>query len=276
MTPAPDAAGAAGGDDAGTRARGGDDAGMRAGGGAPCAAPGATQGRLEIVVLPDAEAVAVRAAEELARAARAGEEIALSGGSGPRRAFELAAALEPDWSRAGVWWGDDRAVPPTDERSNYRLAEEALLGRLARPPRALHRIRGELGAAAAALELDAALAGVALGLALQGLGPDGHTASLFPGHAAVRERSRRAVAAEPGLEPWVERVTMTVPVLRAAARVVYLATGEAKAEAAARAFGGPPDPAVPASLVRSAGGLTLVLLDAAAATLLHGRSSSYI
>jgi 6-phosphogluconolactonase len=223
---------------------------------------------VELVILPDAEAVAARAAEELVLAARAGLDIALSGGSTPRRAYELGAATEPDWSRARIWWSDERAVPPDDPRSNYRLARESLLARLAQQPAAVHRVRGELGAEAAATELDAALEGVTLGLALLGLGGDGHTASLFPGKASVGEGARRAVAAEPGLEPWVERVTLTVPSLCAATRVVFLVTGERKAEAAARAFAGPPDPATPASLVRSATGTTLVLLDRAAGALL--------
>lgn len=232
-------------------------------------------------MVPDAEAAAAHAARELAAAARAGLEIALCGGSTPRRAYELAAALEPDWSGAGVWFGDERAVPPADPRSNYRLAREALLDRLERPPREVHRIRGELGAAAAAAELDAALAGVELGLVLLGLGGDGHTASLFPGKASVAERGRRAVAAEPGLEPWVERVTLTVPALCAARRVVFLVTGAGKAEAAALAFGrddgdaveraddaAAPGRQVPAALVRSAAGATVAVLDAAAAALL--------
>src|SRR5207248_7658250 len=112
---------------------------------------------------------------------------------------------------------------------------------------------------------DEELQGVELGLALMGLGPDGHTASLFPGSPAVEERERLAVTAEAGLEPFVPRVTMTVPALTAAANVVYLVTGAGKAEAAARAFGGEPDPATPASLVRSRNGETVAILDRAAA-----------
>ncbi len=231
--------------------------------------PGGTACVVEVAIAPDAEAAAALAADELVRAARAGLHIALSGGTTPRRAYELAAAAEPDWSRATLWWSDERAVPPDDPRSNYRLAEEALLSRLAQPPAAVHRIRGELGAAAAATELAAALRGVELGLVLLGLGGDGHTASLFPGKASVAERDRLAVAAEPGLEPWVERVTLTVPAHCAARRVVFLVVGAGKAEAALRAFGGPPDPATPASLVRSTTGVTRAILDDAAARLLH-------
>lgn len=220
---------------------------------------------LELIVVADAEAAATRAADELVRAARAGLDIALCGGTTPRRAYELAAAAEPDWSRATLWWGDERAVPPDDPRSNFRLAEEALLSHLRHQPAAVHRIRGELGAAPAAAELDAALRGVELGLVLLGLGADGHTASLFPGKASVGERERLAVAAEPGLAPWVERVTLTVPAYGAAVRVVFLAVGADKADAALRAFGGTADPATPASLVRSCCGATLAILDEAAA-----------
>ena len=202
------------------------------------------------------------AAELLVAAARAGEHIALSGGGAPGHALELAAGLEPDWSPARVWWGDERCVPPDDERSNYLLAKRTLLDRIEREPAEIHRIRGELGGEAAAAEYDRELEGVRLGLALQGIGPDGHTASLFPNSHVLEERERRAMATP---HDDVERVTMTLPVLSGAAQVVYLVLGEAKAEAVKRAFAGPPDPAVPASLLRSEHGETIVLLDRAAA-----------
>ncbi|MGH3104822.1 MAG: 6-phosphogluconolactonase, partial [Gaiellaceae bacterium] len=204
------------------------------------------------------------AAEELVRAAGAGGQIALAGGSTPRRAYELAAALERDWSRAALWLGDDRCVDAADPRSNYRLARESLVDRLERPPQ-LHRIPTERGPEAAADAYDAELAGVTLDLALMGLGPDGHTASLFPNAPALEERGRRAVAAEPGMEPWVARVTMTVPVFNAARLVLFLVSGEDKADAVARAFGGPADAAMPASLIRSEAGRTVAVLDLAAA-----------
>ena len=160
-------------------------------------------------------------------------------------------------------------MPPDDERSNYLLAKRTLLDRLDAQPAEVHRIRGELGGEAAAAEYDAALEGVRLGLALQGIGPDGHTASLFPRAPALDERERRAVAA-PHEE--VERVTMTLPVLAGAAQVVYLVLGEAKAEAVKLAFAGDPDPAIPASLLRSEHGETIVLLDRAAAARLDNGS----
>jgi 6-phosphogluconolactonase len=220
---------------------------------------------VEIVVGDDP---ARAAAAELAAAARRGGHLVLAGGSTPRRAYELVAELERDWSRAHVWWGDDRCVPPDDERSNYRLAREALLDRIDRQP-TVHRIETERGPEPAADAYDRELAGVALDLALMGLGPDGHTASLFPNAPALDERTRRAVAAEPGLEPWVPRVTMTIPAFEEAALVLFLVVGEDKAEAVRRAFAAPPDPATPASLVRSRGGRTVALLDPAAAARLR-------
>jgi 6-phosphogluconolactonase len=217
---------------------------------------------VELVVTDD---WAAEAAERVASAARSAAQIVLSGGSTPRRAYELAAERAPDWRRASVWWGDERCVPPDDERSNYRLAREALLDRLQQPPAAVHRIRGELDPEEAAGLYDAELDGVELDLVLLGLGSDGHTASLFPNAATLEESERRAVAADAGLEPFVPRVTMTVPVLCSAALVVFLAAGEDKAEAAARAFAEPPNRATPASLVRSRSGRTLAILDRPAA-----------
>jgi len=216
----------------------------------------------DIRVFDTAAKTQMAAAELLVAAARAGEHLALSGGGAPGHAFELAAELEPDWSAAELWWGDERCVPPDDERSNYLLAKLTLLDRLARQPAEVHRIRGELGGEAAAAEYDRELEGIRLGLALQGIGPDGHTASLFPGSPALDERERRAVAAP---HEDVERVTMTLPVLSDAAQVVYLVLGADKAEAVKRAFAEGPDPAIPASLLRSERGETVVLLDRAAA-----------
>jgi 6-phosphogluconolactonase len=220
---------------------------------------------LELRVVDDAEAAAREAARLLVGAARAGGEIALSGGSTPRRAFGFAAELEPDWWLARIWWSDERCVPPDDERSNYRLARESLLDRLAAQPAEVHRIRGELAADEAARLYDEELAGRTIDLNLLGLGPDGHTASLFPDMPSLDERERRAVATPPGLEPFVDRVTMTIPMLAASRTILFLVTGAEKAEAAARAFAGPPDRGTPASLVRSAAGSTIALLDRAAA-----------
>jgi 6-phosphogluconolactonase len=147
--------------------------------------------------------------------------------------------------------------------------KRTLLSRIERQPAEVHRIRGELSGKTAAADYDRALEGVTLGLALQGIGPDGHTASLFPNSPALDERERRAVAV-PHEE--VERVTMTLPVLSGADRVVFLVVGEGKAQAVARAFSGPPDPATPASLLRSERGQTIALLDRSAAARLDNSS----
>ncbi len=204
----------------------------------------------------------------LAEQARRGGSIVLTGGSGPGAAYERAAELEPDWGRVTLWWGDDRCVPPEDELSNYRLAKETLLDHLAVQPHEVHRIRGELDPAEAAAELDRALEGVELDFLLLGLGPDGHVASLFPGSPQLAVDDRRAVSGPPGLEPFVERVTMTMPVLWAAKRIVFLVLGASKRHAVARAFGGEISDAVPASLVLQAPIAVEVFLDAAAASTL--------
>lgn len=225
---------------------------------------------VELVVADDPEQVASIVADELDEAARAGRAIALTGGESPGRAYQLAAEREPDWSKASLWWGDERCVPPDDDRSNYKLACENLLDRLEAQPKEVRRIRGELGAEAAAEEYDALLRDVRLGLVLLGLGPDGHAASLFPNAPTLEERERRAVSAEPGLEPFVDRVTLTVPVLSSTPEVLFIVTGAEKAGAAERAFACPPDPSTPASLIRSTTGTTRVVADRAAASgLLH-------
>jgi 6-phosphogluconolactonase len=156
-------------------------------------------------------------------------------------------------------------VPPGDERSNYRLVRESLLDALSRLPAAVHRIRGELGADEAAARYEEEVRDVRLDLVLLGVGPDGHTASLFPRSPALGETERAAVAAEPGLEPFVPRVTLTPWKLAEAALVVFLVTGEDKADAVARAFVGAPDEGTPASLVRSEAGGTVAVLDRGAA-----------
>jgi 6-phosphogluconolactonase len=196
----------------------------------------------------------------LAEAAEAGGRLALSGGNTAGAAYR--AATDADWSRAEIWFGDDRAVPPDDERSNYRLVRETLLARVT--PAAVHRIEGELGAEEAAARYDELVDDLEFAFALNGIGSDGHTASLFPSAPGLHERERHVIAAEPGLEPWVQRVTMTPPVFAAMDVVVYLITGESKADAVARAFAEEPSEDTPASLVR--GRRTVAVLDAAAAS----------
>ena len=224
---------------------------------------------VDVVVAEDEEAAAQSVAELLAEAAGNGAEIVLTGGSTPVPAYERAAVLEPDWSRAGVWWGDERCVPPDDERSNFGLAKRSIFDQLERQPGRVHRIRGEDEPQSAAAAYEQELRETKLDLLLLGLGPDGHLASLFPHSPGLVESKRLVIAAEAKLEPFVERVTMTPPALRAASRVVFLVTGEGKAEAVAAALAGPPDPAVPGSLVRAESGQTLAIVDRKAASRLR-------
>jgi 6-phosphogluconolactonase len=129
----------------------------------------------------------------------------------------------------------------------------------------VHRIRGEDDPDAAAAAYDRELRGTTLDLLLLGLGPDGHVASLFPQAPGLNETQRLAIPAEAKLEPFVERVTLTPPALRSARRIVFLVTGEEKADAVARSLAGPPDAAVPGSLIRAESGDTLAILDPQAA-----------
>ncbi|MFL6039332.1 MAG: 6-phosphogluconolactonase [Gaiellaceae bacterium] len=219
---------------------------------------------VELVVVEDEQAVAAVVAERLARAAREGGNVVLTGGKTPEQAYEEAAKREPDWSNVEVWFGDERCVPPDDDLSNFALAKRTLLDRLERPPRAVHRIKGELGKADAAAAYERELGDAQLDLLLLGVGPDGHVASLFPNAPTLRQR-RKVLAAEPRLEPFVDRVTFSLPTLRSAREILFLLAGEAKADAAARAFGAEPSPDTPASLVRTRAGRTVAILDRAAA-----------
>ena len=221
---------------------------------------------IEVVESP-AAAVAIVLADQAAR----GGSIVLTGGSSVAEAYERAAALEPDWGRVTLWWGDERCVPPDDERSNYRLAKEALLDRLETPPAEVHRIRGEVAPERAARELDEALEGVRLDLMLLGLGSDGHMASLFPGSPQLEVVDRRATSGSAGLDPFVDRVTMTLPTIQSASQIVFIIVGAAKADAVAAAFGGEPSREIPASLARFAPVVVKVFLDGPAASKLGGR-----
>jgi 6-phosphogluconolactonase len=196
--------------------------------------------------------------------AEAGGHVCITGGSTPRKAYERVAAERPDWSGVDVWFTDERCVPPDHEHSNFKMADEALLSRVSGAT--VHRMKGELGpergAADYERELDEA-ARPAFDLILLGIGPDAHTCSLFPGDDALGERERLAVGVEtPGMAPLVARITLTLPVVNASKRIVFLVTGEDKADAVARAFSGRRDPMAPASLVE---GNVTVLLDEGAA-----------
>jgi 6-phosphogluconolactonase len=203
------------------------------------------------------------AAEAAALLSGIGGHLCITGGSTPRAAYEQISSL----AASDVWFTDERCVPPDHEHSNFRMADEALLGRLSGV--AVHRMKGELGPGegAADYEREYEAAGEpSFDLILLGLGPDAHTCSLFPNDDALGERERSVVGVEtPGMAPLVSRITLTFPVVNGSAQIVFLVTGEDKADAVARAFAGPPDPSAPASLVD---GEVTVLLDEAAARLL--------
>jgi len=226
---------------------------------------------------PDIRVVDDPAAEVAAMledAATAGGHIVLTGGSSPRRAYELAAERNADWSGATTWFSDERCVPTGHPDSNYGMANGSLLARLSKPPR-VDRMQGELldpdaGAGAYEADVREVLGGdPRWDLMLLGVGPDGHTASLFPGKPEVEERSRLVVGVPlAGMEPQVPRVSLTLPALNAARAVVFLVTGSGKADIVPRVFGPSPDDSLPAARVRPRfGSLTVILDEAAAAKL---------
>jgi 6-phosphogluconolactonase len=249
-----------------------------------------------LIRVEDAEAVARAAAEEVvASAARAlayrGRfTIALSGGSTPRGLYALLADARAPfrerirWDRTHVFFGDERHVPPGHPESNFRMASEALLAHVA--VASVHRILGELASAAAAAEayeteLRRFFALTAaeeppprLDLVLLGLGPDGHTASLFPGTDALDERRRWVTA------PYVERqhghrITLTFPVLDRAREVLFLVAGKEKAVALSKVLAPPAGEApLPAARVRPAGESPLWIVDREAASLVREASGT--
>jgi 6-phosphogluconolactonase len=230
-------------------------------------------------VLPDLDAAASEAADLVAAAARtaiarAGRfTLALSGGRTPRALHAHLLSRAMDWERTIVLFGDERCVPPAHPDSNYRMVRETLLDRLPRPPVEVLRMEGERSPQDAAARYAEAMCQVfpgtpvpRLDLVILGMGPDGHTASLFPGTAALEERERWVAANHvPQLRAW--RLTLTLPVLQSAAEVLFLIAGEDKAPVFAEAFGGKPHPApYPSELVRPREGVLLVLADRAAAS----------
>jgi 6-phosphogluconolactonase len=205
------------------------------------------------------------AASELLVAA--GGHVVLTGGSTPRHAYELTAERRGDWAGVDIWFTDERCVPSDDEHSNFGMINEALLSKIEGAD--VHRMKGELGPQDGAADYERQLAAEgpeAFDLMLVGLGPDAHICSLFPGDAALGERERRVVGVEtPGMAPLVSRITLTLPVVNATRQIVFLVTGEGKADALARAFSGRPDPNAPGSLVDA--DVTVLLDEAAAARL---------
>lgn len=235
----------------------------------------------KVRVLEDLAALAEAAAEEVVRAANEAVRnhgrftIALSGGSTPKALYERLASDDfrdrLPWNAVHLFWGDERHVPPDHPESNFRMVREAMLDRVPVPPENVHRIRAEVEAERAAEEYEAGMRSffaLAPGqwprfdLVLMGLGPDAHTASLFPGNPAVLENERLVVA------PWVEahhtfRITMTPPVFNRAAALLFLVAGQEKAPAVHAVLEGERDPMrYPAQVVE---GNVVWMVDRAAA-----------
>lgn len=195
--------------------------------------------------------------------------LALAGGRTPEPVYrELAGASGIDWTRVQVFFGDERAVPPDHPESNYRMIRLALLSRVALPPGQVHRMEAERPDRETAAREYERLLPPRLDVLLLGMGQDGHTASLFPGSAALDERDRLVLPVT-GAKPPAERLTITPPVIEAARKVAVIAAGEDKATMVARAIDGPLAPkAVPVQLARRG---TWFLDHAAAARLGAGR-----
>jgi 6-phosphogluconolactonase len=197
-----------------------------------------------IEILPDAEALASRAAQVFIRladeaiAAKGSFSVALSGGSTPRLVYARLVPAPLDWHKVHFFWGDERCVPPDHPESNYRMAADVLLNHISIPTENIHRIYGELSAQAAAKRYEDDLRQMFTGelphfdLILLGLGTDGHTASLFPNLAALKESTRWVSPVRhrtPPL-PLGDRVTLTLPVINAASHIVFIVSGADKAE----------------------------------------------
>jgi 6-phosphogluconolactonase len=233
----------------------------------------------EIKIVPDAKAVAESAAALIVGAATQAIQlsgtftIALSGGSTPKTLFELLAGDEYreqiDWTKVEVFFGDERAVGPDDPESNYRMAKETLLSKVPIKRQNVHRMRGEIDPNEAAIEYGRLLKERfgeegGLDLALLGMGDDGHTASLFPHTAALKEVRHRCVANfVPKLDTW--RITMTAPFLNRSREVIVLVSGEKKAPVLREVLLGPRDPErLPIQMISPSHGKMIWLIDEAA------------
>ena len=237
----------------------------------------------DVTVYPDHQSfvdgaaafIAGIAAESIA--ARGRFTIALAGGSTPRPIYARLAAADPiDWGKVHVFFSDERCVPPDDAASNHRMAREALLDHVPLPPANIHRMHGEEDPALAAFAYEQELQAVfgagpvpAFDLICLGLGEDGHTASLFPGTAALREQERWVVAQYVAVAlAW--RVTFTPALINAARHVLFLVEGAGKSETLRRVLAGPYQPDVlPSQLIQPISGQVHWLADAAAAAIIQ-------
>ncbi|AKF07907.1 6-phosphogluconolactonase [Sandaracinus amylolyticus] len=247
----------------------------------------------EVEIHPDRDALVHAAAEHvvaLARAAVAARgvfTIALAGGATPRPVYERLA--QPsfvgriDWSRARIFFGDERCVPPDHPESNYRMAREALLDRVPIPAANVHRIAGEDEPEHAARAYERTLRACfgdvegpparSFDLVLLGMGDDGHTASLFPGAPAMNEARRWVVPSEIARPHPMWRITLTPVVIDAAAAVTFLVDGASKAERLAHVLEGRDGAErLPAARIAPTHGALRWMIDAEAASQLRGRS----
>lgn len=207
---------------------------------------------MTVEVFPDSDALAHAAAEAFVSAAQAAVAargkfvVALSGGSTPKRMHHLLADMpyreRVDWGLVHILFGDDRFVPPTDGESNERMARETLLSHVPVPESQIHGMVKSDDVAADALAYEALVRDLlgeelAIDLTFLGIGPDGHTASLFPGRPSVHETERLVIDAKAnmGVE---DRITMTVPLLNKSREILFLVAGADKAEASQRALHG--------------------------------------
>ena len=219
----------------------------------------------------DSSQLAKLAAERIAEALKmaisrdSAASLALAGGTTPRAAYEALAKIPGiDWSKVSVYFGDERAVPPTHPDSNFSMAQAALFERVALPAANIHRIEAEGADQDAAARAYEALLPASISVMVLGIGEDGHTASLFPGSPALDERTRLVLPVI-GPKPPPQRLSITPPVIEAAGLCIMIANGAGKAEPVRRALKDPLDiHSTPSGLARDG----LWLLDDAAAALL--------
>ncbi len=219
---------------------------------------------------PDVEAVARHAANQIAgrigdaRRERRDVHIALAGGRTPERAYELLAGIEGSWKHVHLWLGDERCVPDGHPDSNAQMVRDSLYANARAEPPSLHAVplpeQPEDAAWLYGLAVRDEVPGAVFDIMLLGMGPDGHTASLFPGHPGLRASEAPCIAVRESPKPPPERVTLTLPVLRRARYTLLLVTGAEKADALARALEG--DPSIPVALLGD--GLDEIACDEAA------------
>jgi 6-phosphogluconolactonase len=204
---------------------------------------------VQLVRQADPELLARHAARDLiasinqAREARSVAHVCLAGGTSPMRCYELMDGQLDDWSAVHLWYGDERCVPFDDPESNHGQVKERLKARGA----TWHPMRGTLGPSEGAMEYSRELGTTILDITHLGMGPDGHTASLFPEHALL-DAHGVACGLSDSPKPPPERITLTLPKLNESRRIVLLVTGEGKSDALARVMAGP-DRSYPASLL---------------------------